>query len=108
MISISQLAASVIAETLKESGVPTGQSLRLIREKRGFSLQVDRPAESDRVIRYGGDIVLIVDKDFEDRTGGARIDVEETPEGIDLVMRRYPDNNTGEGMKKISRKTFTK
>ena len=36
MISVSRLAASVLFETLKESGVQTGQSLRLVKIEKGL------------------------------------------------------------------------
>jgi hypothetical protein len=41
MISISQLAASVLFETLKGSDAQTEQSLRLFKDKKGFTLQID-------------------------------------------------------------------
>ena len=88
MISISQLAASVLFKTLQESKVPPEQSLRLGREKEGFVLQLDSPVKRDRIIRYQGAIVLIVNRDLENELGDVRIDVEETTEGRDLVMRR--------------------
>jgi hypothetical protein len=88
MISISPLAASVLRKTLQESNVKRGLSLRLIRKRQFFLLQLDSPGETDRVIRYEGAIVLIVDKELENELNIARIDVEETPEGYDLVMRR--------------------
>jgi len=93
MISISQLAASVLFKTLKESEVHGGQSLRIVKEHEGFVLQLDSPVETDRVIRYEGAIVLIVNKDLENELGDARIDVEETTEGRDLVMRRSANPN---------------
>jgi len=94
MISVSQLAASVLFETLKESGVQNGQSLRLVKIEKGFTLEVDTPKQSDRVVRYEGDVVLIVDRDLENEIGDARIDVEENSHGRDLVMRRAANPDT--------------
>ena len=91
MISVSRLAASVLFETLKESGVQTGQSLRLVKIEKGFTLELDIPKETDRVVRYEGDVVLIVERDLENEIGDARIDVEENAHGRNLVMRRSTD-----------------
>ncbi|MBN1191533.1 MAG: hypothetical protein JXA46_17385 [Dehalococcoidales bacterium] len=61
-------------------------------ENSGFTLQTDTPRSSDRVIRYRDKIILVVDKTLEVSIGDARIDLEETAEGNNLVIRRtgYP------------------
>ena len=102
MISISQLAASVLLKTLKECEVEVGQSLRLAKGKKGLVLQLDEPVETDRVIRYKGVIVLIVKKALENELGDARIDVEDTEEGRELMIRRHANPN--EISSKISNK----
>jgi len=94
VLQVSQLAASVLFRALQASEIPTGLSLRLTKSGEQFVLQVDSPAATDRVVRYEGAIVLTVDKDLEKRIGDARIDVEETHGGHDLVMRR-PGNTIG-------------
>jgi hypothetical protein len=104
MISISQLAASVLFETLKESEVQAGQSLRLTKGRRGFVLTLDKPIETDRVIKYEGNIVLVVNKDLENKLGEARIDVEATTEGPNLVMRRTGSKNSRQKIENLSDK----
>jgi hypothetical protein len=94
MISISQFAASVLYKTLQKSKVREGQSLRLAREKERFVLQVDSPIKTDRVIKYKDTVVLMVNRDLENELGNARIDIEETTEGPDLIMRRSANPNT--------------
>jgi hypothetical protein len=101
MISVSQLAASVLFKTLKESEVQAGQSLRLTRGRKGFVLTLDKPVETDRVIKYAGEIVLIVNKDLESKVGEARIDIEETTEGPSLVMRRAGSKNSRQKIEKL-------
>jgi hypothetical protein len=96
MISVSQLAASVLLETLKESGVKIGQSFRLAQIEKGFTLELGNPMQSDRVVRYEGDVVLIVDRNLENEIGDARIDVEENAHGRGLVMRRAANPDTSE------------
>ena len=93
MISISQLGASVLYKTLEESEIQSGQSFRLVREEEGFLLKLDSPVKTDRVIRYNGALVLMIDKDLENELGNARIDIEETTEGCNLVMRRTVNPN---------------
>lgn len=88
MIKISRLAASVLYETLKASNLLPDASLRLIEENGGLALDVDIPTNSDRVIRYEGEVVLVVDKTLELKIGDARIDLEDTRDGNNLVMRK--------------------
>lgn len=88
MITVSKLAASILLEALKESNLSSGESLRLIKDDGEFVLEVDIPGKGDRVIRYEGEVVLVVDKKLETEIGDARIDLEGTGEGNNLVMRR--------------------
>lgn len=87
MISISQLAASVLVRALQESEVEAGEGLRLIKDGERFVLKTDRPKTSDRVVRYHQAVVLIVDRDLEAQLDDSRIDVEENGGERALVMR---------------------
>jgi len=87
MIEVSEIAASALVQSLNLSGVNLEQGFRLKRQEDRFALEIDSPTDDDRVITQEGSIVLIVDQDTEDEVGDARIDVEERPDGPQLVMR---------------------
>jgi hypothetical protein len=65
-----------------------------VRIKKGFTLKLDIPKHTDRVVRYEGNVVLIVERDLENDIGDARIDVEENAHGCNLVMRRSANPDT--------------
>ena len=90
MVEVSELAASVLVQSLQASGVSSDEGFRLRKREDGFALEVDSPAENDRVIRQGGAIALIVDQGIEDEVGDVLIDVEERPDGPQLMMRSEP------------------
>ena len=90
MIEVTELASSALVQSLSVSGVSLDQGFRLKRQEDRFALEIDSPTDDDRVITQGGAIVLIVDQDTEDEVGDARIDVEERPDGPQLVMRSNP------------------
>ena len=88
MISVSQLAASVLFQTIEESRIEPGKSLRLVEQDERFELEIDEPRRTDRVVRFQGAVVLIIDKRLDEAIQDGRIDVEETAAGHDLVFRR--------------------
>ena len=90
MIEVSELAATAMVQSLRASNVPSDRGFRLREREDKFSLEIDSPTENDRVIRHEEAIVLIVDPDVEDKVGDVVIDVEEMPDGPQLMMRSRP------------------
>ncbi len=87
MIKVSQQAATVLVESLRQSGVGPEQGLRLQRQGSSYSLEVDSPNDEDEVIRHENSVVLIVEPQVSDEIGDALIDIADSPEGPRLVMR---------------------
>lgn len=87
MIRVSEIAAEVLFETLKASGLGPDKGLRLKQEDVGLFLNVDTPKNDDNVIRHNKSVILIVDKDTEKKVGDALVDVEEGNEESRLVLR---------------------
>lgn len=92
MILVSELAKTVLLESLQASGVPSDQGLRLRVSANGFLLETDQPTQQDRVIQHEGAAVVIVDTGIESAIGDAIIDVADSPEGPELVFRRMSRN----------------
>jgi Fe-S cluster assembly iron-binding protein IscA len=87
MIKISETALNVLSEGLQASGMEREQGLRLKEEGDQLTLELDAARKQDRVISYDGRKVLIIDREFEARIGNAFIDVEDTTEGPEIIMR---------------------
>lgn len=88
MIRVSEQAAEVLAEALNKSEVAPEEGLRLRPEEQGFTLELDAPRSSDRVITHSGVTVIIVEHSVEATIGDAVIDLERQSHGLDLVIRR--------------------
>jgi len=87
MIEISEVALNVLLEGLQASHVKKEQGLRLKDEGDRLTLGLDTPKKRDRVISHNGQKVLIIDPGFEARIGDAFIDIEDTTEGTEIIMR---------------------
>jgi hypothetical protein len=90
MIEVSDLAANALVQSLEASGVESDKGFRLTKKADRFALEIDSPAEDDRVIRHGGSIALMVDQGIEEEVGDVLIDVEDRPDGPQLMMRSQP------------------
>jgi hypothetical protein len=90
MIEVSDLAANALVQSLGASGVGPEKGFRLTKKEDKFALEIDSPAENDRVIKHGGAIALIVDQGTEEEVGDVLIDVEERADGPQLMMRSKP------------------
>ena len=87
MIEVSELAASALVQSLEASGVEPEKGFRLTKKEDRFALEIDSPAEDDRVIKHEGAIALMVDQGTEEEVGDVLIDVEERVDGPQLMMR---------------------
>ncbi len=87
MVEVSELAASALVQSLQASGVDPEQGFRLTRQEDRFALEIDNPGTEDLVIKHEGAIALIVDPDTQDEVGDVLIDVEDRPDGPQLMMR---------------------
>lgn len=90
MIEVSELAAYALVQSLEASGVEPEKGFRLTKQEDIYSLEIDTPGLEDVVIRHEGAIALIVDQETEDEVGHVVIDVEDRPEGPQLMMRGKP------------------
>jgi len=90
VIEVSDLAANVLVQSLEASGVESDKGFRLTKKEDRFALEIDSPAEDDRVIKHEGAIALMVNQDTEEEVGDVLIDVEERVDGPQLMMRSKP------------------
>ena len=87
MVSMSDLAASLLLASLKASGVTEDQGLRLVTNEGSLSMEIDSATDADRVIEHDGAKVLIIGKEVDELLGNIHIDIEDTPSGPQLVVK---------------------
>jgi len=93
MIEVSEPAANALAQSLQMSGVKSQRGFRLTKQEDRFALEIDSPAREDRVVKHEGTIVLMVDQGTEEEVGDVLIDVEDRPDGPQLMMRSKPSQH---------------
>jgi hypothetical protein len=90
LIEMTELAASALVQSLHMSGISPDKGFRLTKQEDKFALEIDSPAEADRVIEHGGAVALMVDEDIEKEVGDVLIDVEDGADGPQIMMRNKP------------------
>jgi hypothetical protein len=89
MIRVTAEAADALAEAMEKSGVTPEQGLRLkSSDELEFVLGIDWPTEEDRIIKHGDTNLVIVDQTEEQAMGDLLIDLQEGPDGIDVVVKK--------------------
>jgi Fe-S cluster assembly iron-binding protein IscA len=87
MIGVTNRAKHQLKKILSDK-VDTPQArIRLVHRgegKIGLGIDVEKP--NDQIIEFGGSKVLIIEQSLADRLTGITLDVEETEEGLKLVL----------------------
>jgi Fe-S cluster assembly iron-binding protein IscA len=79
MISVTERAATALADLLADNDAPAGQGVRLVpRETGTIGMTIGAPADGDDVIRRGEEPLLIVDVSLGYLLDGATIDCATT------------------------------
>ena len=87
MINVTERAKQELGRLLAASVDWPGARLRLIDRGQGrLGLGVDIQQSNDRLIEYEGSIVLIIDDGLADSLTHITLDVDESPDGIELVI----------------------
>jgi len=58
----------------------------MAREQGGLGLGIDIEAPSDRLVEHDGATVLVVDDKLAMTLEGVTLDIDDTPEGAELVI----------------------
>jgi Fe-S cluster assembly iron-binding protein IscA len=87
MITVTERAKEEL-ESMLTSKVDNSQAaLRLIATHEGeYGLHVDIENPGDKVVKYKGRKLLVIDGKLADNLEGTTLDAEITPEGIELAL----------------------
>ncbi|HXH22423.1 MAG TPA: hypothetical protein VNN10_10355 [Dehalococcoidia bacterium] len=87
MISVTQRAASVLAEALRAGEAGQEVGFRLVPARPGeILLAIDGPREGDRVVRHEERTVLLLDEWAVRELAGAVLDAEISGDGASLTL----------------------
>ena len=87
MITITERAKQELSKLLAEKVDWPGARLRLMDRGQGkLGLGVDIEAPGDYIVEYEGIKVLIVEPELATSLKGVTLDVDDTPEGAQLVI----------------------
>ena len=86
MIGITERAKRELNELLfKKSDMPQAR-LRLTGNRTNLGMGVDIELPSDEVVKYQGKNILVVDRSLAGSLKGIVLDVDDTPQGPQLVI----------------------
>jgi hypothetical protein len=87
MINVTERAKVELKKLLDTSVDWPGARLRLLERKSGsLGLGVDIDHKDDEFVEYEGQKLLIVDNSLATRLDCITLDVDDTPEGVELII----------------------
>ena len=87
MIEITDRAKAELKKLLLDKVDWPGARLRLLDRGEGrLGLGIDIESETDCVVEYEGDVLMVVEDELASRIDGIMLDVENTDEGVELVI----------------------
>jgi Fe-S cluster assembly iron-binding protein IscA len=87
MLQITEDAKAELRRLLEASVDWPGARLRLLERSGGaLGLGIDIAGESDTVVEYQGDELMVIEEDLADRLERVLLDVENTADGVVLVI----------------------
>ncbi len=91
MISVTKRAGQELKRMLAEKVDWPGARLRLIDRGQGnLGLGIDIESPGDRVVECEGTKVLVVESGLALNLEGITLDVDDTPDGVELVISGRP------------------
>ncbi len=76
MLHISHGATIALFDNLTNGSVPPDRGYRLAHSEDGYRFRLDRPTESDRVIRENGRVVLMVAQRLDETLDGIALNLK--------------------------------
>ena len=87
MIEITDRAKAELKRLLLDKVDWPGACLRLLDRGEGrLGLGIDIESETDCVVEYDGDVLMVVEDELAARIDGIMLDVDSTDEGVELVI----------------------
>jgi Fe-S cluster assembly iron-binding protein IscA len=87
MVNITENARKELKKILLDNVDMPQARLRLVNREEGeLGLGIDIEMPGDELVEYEGMPVLVVEKGLADNLNGVTIDVDNTPEGAELVI----------------------
>jgi Fe-S cluster assembly iron-binding protein IscA len=87
MVNVTESARQELKKILLDNVDMPQARLRLVNREEGeLGLGIDIEMPGDELVEYDGMAVLVVEKELANNLDGVTIDVDETPEGSELVI----------------------
>jgi Fe-S cluster assembly iron-binding protein IscA len=87
MVNVTDNARQELKKILLDNVDMPQARLRLVNREEGeLGLGIDIEMPGDELIEYQGMPILVVERDLADNLEGVTIDVDNTPEGAELVI----------------------
>ena len=90
MVALTPLACERLLSKLARKKAAPDEALRIKRRRGGWRLCVDHAQADDTTLAHGGRNVLLLDAKVTQALTDMTLDVEQTPTGPRLRLRRSP------------------
>lgn len=86
MLQVTRNASALLARYLEQLESSRNDAIRFVLERESFSLEVDHPHPGDAQFRFGGRVVLVLDRTISDSLTNNVLDVRQTSSGPALEL----------------------
>lgn len=86
MLQVTRNASALLARYLEESETTRNAAIRFILDRERFSLEIDNPHPGDAQFRFGGRVVLVLDRRISESLANNTLDVRQTNGGPALEL----------------------
>lgn len=95
MVNVTERARQELKRILTVNVDMPQARLRLIDRGQGkLGLGIDVEMPGDKVVEYDGSTVLVIEPSFASSLAGVTIDVDNTPNGVELVVSGDSESQT--------------
>ena len=86
MLQVTRNASELLAHYLEESETNRNAAIRFVLDRENFSLEIDNPHPGDAQFRFGGRVILVLDRVLSDSLSNNVLDVKQTAGGPALEL----------------------
>lgn len=88
MVNVSSKAAEALHATLEQNERDPSDVIRIARTDEGLALAIGSRQDEDQVVEHDDRTILAIEPAIATALEGATLDAVESPEGMQLVIRR--------------------
>jgi hypothetical protein len=86
VLQVTRNAQALLAQYLEDAETSRDAAIRFVLDREKFALEIDSPHPGDALFRFGGRVVLVLDRVISDSLTNNVLDVRQTAGGPSLEL----------------------